>query len=205
MRAIILLTLLATSQAAPAAPAKNAVPLAVKTAATAKPPTKSVPLASKNVLGHVQLSAEQKKTMHWGCVNACRPSPVESKCVTACEAASYRCIDETGPGETPKDTKKCQDGVLKLYKETKGLKKKEKKAGKKGGKKDAKKGDKKAKKVEKKKAKSLLQVAEAEGDDDDGAEETAADEEQSQDGVGDGDDTTTGPAVTLRRISPLCR
>jgi len=156
MRAIVLLTILTASQAAPAATAKEAAPLkkeALKLKAVVKAPT-------------VQLSAEQKKTMHWGCVSACKPSPVESKCVTACEAASYRCIDETGPGETPKDTKKCQDGVLKLYEETKGLKKEEKKkdgkkAAKKGGKKDAKTSDKKA---EKKKAKSLLQVVR---DDDD--------------------------------------
>jgi len=41
----------------------------------------------------------------------------------------YKCIDETGPNETPADTKKCQDGVLKLYQETKGIEKKEEKKG----------------------------------------------------------------------------
>merc|ERR1719199_1201761 len=67
--------------------------------------------------------------MHFGCVSACKPSPIESKCATACEAAMYKCIDETGPNETPKDTKKCQDGVLKHYEETKGVEKKEEKKG----------------------------------------------------------------------------
>merc|ERR1719440_2028368 len=76
--------------------------------------------------------------MHFGCVSACHPSPVESKCVTACEAESYRCIDETGPNETPEDTKKCQDGVLKHYTETKGIEKKEE-AKKEEGKKEEKK------------------------------------------------------------------
>merc|ERR1712146_604491 len=75
----------------------------------------------------VRLSAEQQKTAHWGCVQACHPSPVESKCVTACEAAMYKCIDHTGPSETPEDTDQCQGGVLKLYKETKGIKKEAKK------------------------------------------------------------------------------
>merc|ERR1719440_176869 len=65
--------------------------------------------------------------MHFGCVEACKPSPVESKCVTACEAKMYGCIDHTGPNETPEDTQKCQDGVLKLYTETKGVEKKEEK------------------------------------------------------------------------------
>merc|ERR1719437_376163 len=99
-------------------------------------PVKTAPLATKKANGHVQLSAEQQKTMHSGCVNACKPSPVESKCVTACEAAMYKCIDETGPMETPKDTDKCQGDVIKLYTETKGVEKKEEK---KEGKKEAKK------------------------------------------------------------------
>merc|ERR1719453_1469395 len=80
----------------------------------------------------VQLSAEQQKTMHWGCVNACKPSPVESKCVTACEAAMYKCIDETGPNETPKDTDACQAKNLKHFTETKGVEKKEEKKEEKG-------------------------------------------------------------------------
>jgi len=99
---------------------------------------RTAPLAAKKVDGHVQLSVQQQKTMHSGCVSACKPSPVESKCVTACEAEMYKCIDETGPNETEEDTKKCQDGVLKKYTETKGLppKKEEKKEeGKKEGKK----------------------------------------------------------------------
>merc|ERR1712129_17987 len=88
---------------------------------------KSPPLAAKKVQGHATMSVEQQKTMHSGCVSACSPSPVESKCVTAREAAMYKCIDETGPNETPADTKKCQDGVLKKYQETKGVEKKEEK------------------------------------------------------------------------------
>merc|ERR1711924_527332 len=79
------------------------------------------------VTKHVQFTAEQQKHMHFGCVSACHPSPVESKCVTACEAESYRCIDETGPNENEDDTKKCQDKVLKHYQETKGIEKKEEK------------------------------------------------------------------------------
>merc|ERR1719269_404459 len=87
----------------------------------------AAPLAVKRVNGHVQLSAEQKKAMHWGCVSACKPSPVESKCVTACEAAMYKCIDHTGPNETPKDTDACHAKTLKHYEETKGVEKKEEK------------------------------------------------------------------------------
>merc|ERR1712028_858 len=85
---------------------------------------KSPPLAAKKVQGHVTLSVDQQKTMHSGCVSACKPSPVESKCVTACEVAMYKCIDETGPNETPKDTKACSEKALKLYEETKGIEKK---------------------------------------------------------------------------------
>merc|ERR1719486_609830 len=40
--------------------------------------------------------------MHWGCVNACKPSPVEAKCVTNCESAMYKCIDELVPTRLPK-------------------------------------------------------------------------------------------------------
>merc|ERR1711939_323034 len=85
-------------------------------------------LAAKPDAKHVQLNAEQKKHMHFGCVESCKPSPVESKCVTACEAAMYKCIDETGPNETPEDTEKCQSGVLKFYTDTKGLDKAAEKA-----------------------------------------------------------------------------
>merc|ERR1719159_2337360 len=101
--------------------------MSVTSAAKPADVSKAAPLASKKVDGHVQLSAEQQKTMHSGCVNSCKPSPVESKCVTACETAMYKCIDETGPNETPKDTKKCTDKVLKHYTETKGVEKKEEK------------------------------------------------------------------------------
>merc|ERR1712167_237914 len=115
---------------------------------TGPPPEEVAPsvdddLALKAIHGHVHLRAEQKKTMHFGCVTAC-VGPVESKCVTACEAAMYKCIDETGPNETPKDTEACQGKVLKLYKETKGIEKKEEKKEEKAGK-DAKKEEKKAK------------------------------------------------------------
>merc|ERR1719230_537248 len=61
---------------------------------------------------HVQLNAEQQQHMHFGCVEACKPSPVESKCVTDCEAKMYGCIDHTGPNETPEDTEACQAKVL---------------------------------------------------------------------------------------------
>merc|ERR1740130_1069722 len=81
----------------------------------------ATPLTAKKVAGQVKLSAEQAELMHFGCVDACKPSPIESKCATACEAKMYRCIDETGPNETPEDTKKCQDAVLKVYEETKGI------------------------------------------------------------------------------------
>merc|ERR1719390_58520 len=123
---------------------------------TAPPATKAVqhaslPAKTVQAAKPVQLSAEQQKTMHWGCVNACKPSPVESKCVTACEAASYKCIDETGPNENDKDTAACQEKVLKHYEETKGVEKKEEKKAEKG---EAKKEENKAEK----KAKSFLQV-----------------------------------------------
>merc|ERR1719145_336774 len=72
--------------------------------------------------GKVQFKAEQEHK-HWGCLAACHPSPVESKCVTACETDMYQCVDETGPNETPEDTKKCQEKVLAYYQETKGLSK----------------------------------------------------------------------------------
>merc|ERR1719236_61344 len=62
--------------------------------------------------------------MHSGCVDACHSSQVESKCVTACEAAMYACIDHTGPAETPKDTDACQAKVLKQYKDSKRTKSK---------------------------------------------------------------------------------
>jgi hypothetical protein len=88
----------------------------------------------------VKFTAEQQKVAHSGCVTACRPSPVESKCVSACEVAMYKCIDETGPNETPKDTKACEDKTLKLYTDTKGVEKKEEKKA------EAKKGEKKAEK-----------------------------------------------------------
>jgi len=71
----------------------------------------------------LQFTAEQQKHAHSGCVAACTPSPVESKCVSACEVAMYQCIDHTGPNETPKDTKACEDKTLKLYAETKGVEK----------------------------------------------------------------------------------
>merc|ERR1719217_1587490 len=66
----------------------------------------------------VQFNAHQHAS--FGCLAACHPSPVESKCVTACEVDAYQCIDETGPNETPEDTKKCMDKILKHYQETKG-------------------------------------------------------------------------------------
>merc|ERR1740138_322132 len=89
------------------------------------------------------LTADQKKAAHWGCVDACKPSPVESKCITGCEAEYYQCNDAT-----------CQQKVLANYKETKGIvKKEEKKEEKKGeAKKEEKKGEEKKeeKKAEKK-------------------------------------------------------
>merc|ERR1719389_1008940 len=139
----------------------------------------AAPIATKKVDGHVQLTAEQQKTMHWGCVNACKPSPVESKCVTACEAASYKCIDETGPNEKPEDTEKCQADVLKLYEETKGVEKKEEKKGN-ATKAEGKKEEKKAEK----KAKMFLQVDDDE--DDDVADATEAmNEDQGEDTISD--------------------
>jgi len=70
------------------------------------------------------LTVDQQQHMHSGCVDACHSSQVESKCVTACEAAMYACIDHTGPAETPKDTDACQAKVLKQYKESKRTKSK---------------------------------------------------------------------------------
>merc|ERR1719265_1484832 len=96
----------------------------------------------------LQFKQEQRKAGHSECVAACGPSPTESKCVTACEVAVYKCIDHTGPNENEEDTKKCIDKALKLYQETKGLEKKEEK---KEGKKDEKKEGKKEAKKEAKK------------------------------------------------------
>jgi hypothetical protein len=131
----------------------------------------------------VKLTVEQQKLAHSGCVSACSPSPVESKCVTACEVTMMKCIDETGPNETPKDTKSCEDKTLKLYTETKGVEKKaEKKA-------DAKKeGKKEEKKAEKKK--SFLQIRNI---DDDNAEaaEMARLEAQSDKDMGEDDDESS--------------
>jgi len=182
MRAIVLLTLIGV--AAAATPAVKAAPVAKTIAPAAKavkPVAKAAPLVAKKVAGPVALSAEQKKVMHWGCVSACKPTPIEAKCATACEAKMYRCIDETGPNEDEKDTKKCQDKVLKLYEETKGVEKKEeKKDAKKGDKKEAKKGEKKEAKKEEKKAKMFLQVADVDDDEiaygDDAEEESTSDE-----------------------------
>merc|ERR550537_1853253 len=62
-----------------------------------------------------------------GCVAACKPpSPVDSHCVTDCQQDMYQCIDETGPKENEKNTKACQDKVLKMYTDTKGLPEKKK-------------------------------------------------------------------------------
>jgi len=91
----------------------------------------------------VKLSAEAKKAAHFGCVSACKPSPVESKCVTACEAAHYQCLDVA-----------CQEANLKHFTETKGIEKKEEGNKTEG---NATKGDKKdAKKKEEKKKAALL-------------------------------------------------
>jgi len=132
----------------------------------------------------VQLSAakvEAKKLMHFGCVSACEPSPIESKCATACEAEAYRCIDETGPNETPEDTKKCTDKVIANYQKTKGL------PAKKEG--NATKGNATKAPEEKKKAKMFLQVKNI---DDDNAEaaEMARLEAQSDKDMGEDDDET---------------
>merc|ERR1711865_433900 len=83
----------------------------------------------------VQLSTEAKKVGHWGCVRACTPSPVESRCVTACEAEHYGCLDAV-----------CQAKVLKHYQDTKGIEKKEEKKKDKKAEKGKKGGDKKEKK-----------------------------------------------------------
>merc|ERR1711934_1145457 len=107
------------------------------------------PLAAKDSAASskkaMHLTVEQQKAAHWGCVDACKPSPVESKCVTACEAEFYQCNDAT-----------CQQKVLANYKETKGVEKKEEKKEEKKGeaKKEEKKGEEKKeeKKAEKKAA-----------------------------------------------------
>merc|ERR1712196_39826 len=39
----------------------------------------AAPVASKNK--PMQLTAEQQKAAHWGCTDACKPSPVDSRCV----------------------------------------------------------------------------------------------------------------------------
>merc|ERR1712194_472800 len=39
----------------------------------------------------LQLKTEAQKHAHFGCANACRPSPVESSCVTACETEWSQC------------------------------------------------------------------------------------------------------------------
>jgi hypothetical protein len=150
-------------------------------------PTDAAPLATKPAAGHVVMTAEQKKAAHSGCMSACSPTPVEAKCVTECETAMYRCIDETGPNETPKDTDKCQAGVLKLYTDTKGVAKKAE-AKKEGAKKEE-------KKAEKKKAKMFLQLSSKDVDDADDDVLYDADEE-SQDGddesAYEGDEDVTG-------------
>merc|ERR1719345_687346 len=133
------------------------------------PTTVAKPAAAKvtfNDLSALKLS-EQKRHMHAGCASACSPTPNESKCVTACEVASYKCIDHTGPNETPADTEKCQAKVLKLFTETKGIEKKEEKK-------------------EEKKAKMFLQMKNI---DDDNAEaaEMARLEDQSDKDMGEDD------------------
>jgi len=181
MRVIVAFAILGAAQAALLN--VRSLPETAKVSATSKA---AAPLVAKPMNGHVQLSAEQQKVMHSGCVNACSPSPVESKCVTACEAEMYRCIDETGPNENEKDTKKCQDKTLKHYGETKGIKKEEKNttAGNttKG---EAKKEEKKAEK----KAKMFLQVVDE--DDEDAAEwGEEHEEEEEQSAVDDEDEGT---------------
>jgi len=159
MRAIVLLTLVALAQGAPVAP-----------------------LAAKNVKGRVQLSA----TMHSGCVTACKPSPVESKCVTSCETTMYKCIDETGPNETPKDTDKCQQGALKAVIE--GIEKMKGATKAVANKTEGKKEEKKVEKKAEKKAKMFLQTGAA----DDFSDEAEADEEEESDASeGDEDSEST--------------
>merc|ERR1719409_1640879 len=163
---------------------------------TAPPATKAVqhavlPVKTVQAAKPVQLSAEQQKTMHWGCVNACKPSPIESKCVTACEAAAYKCVDETGPNETPKDTEACQAKNLKHFEETKGVEKKEeKKAEKKGDAKEGKKDAKKAEKKAEKKASVFLQMKRNIDDENAEAAEMARLEAQSDKDMGEDDDDT---------------
>merc|ERR1719487_2284372 len=110
---------------------------ALQSAAPVATPPAHAPLTAKVVEAlkqhsdearHMQLNAEQQIQVHFGCVDACKPSPVESKCVTACETTMYQCIDHTGPGETEKDTDACMEKVLKTYKETKGVEKKDENA-----------------------------------------------------------------------------
>jgi len=145
------------------------------------------PVEKKNAAKPLQLNAEQQQHMHFGCLEACKPSPVESKCVTACEAASYKCIDETGPNENEEDTKKCQDKVLKLYKETKGIEKKEEK-------KEEKKGEaKKEEKKEEKKAKMFLQVKNIDDDNAEAAEMARLEDQSDKDlGEDDSEGATSG-------------
>merc|ERR1711959_206731 len=102
---------------------------AAKAAAEAKIEEEKAKAAAEAKKAAASAVAEKQKAAHFGCVQACEPEIVESKCVTQCEAEYYQCGD-----------KKCQKKVLAHYKETKGI---DKKKGKKEGKKEEKKVDKK--------------------------------------------------------------
>merc|ERR1711959_24592 len=102
---------------------------AAKAAAEAKMEEEKARAAAEAKKAAALAVAEKQKAAHFGCVQACEPEIVESKCVTQCEAEYYQCGD-----------KKCQKKVLAHYKETKGI---DKKKGKKEGKKEEKKVDKK--------------------------------------------------------------
>merc|ERR1719203_6205 len=79
-------------------------------------------LAAKADSKHVQLSASERRLIHWGCSGACplleqgSHGSVSSSCVTKCEQAMYQCIDThtmSAKGEEiDKDTAKCQDDVM---------------------------------------------------------------------------------------------
>merc|ERR1719454_747457 len=78
----------------------------------------AAPLHTAPATQHMHFTAQQLKETKFGCEDACKPpSPVDSRCVTDCQQDMYQCIDETGPNENEKNTKACQEKVMKKYDE----------------------------------------------------------------------------------------
>jgi len=74
--------------------------------------------------------------LHWGCVSACGPHPINSMCVTECEVDMYQCIDKGDAGDSKMHVDKCQNAVLEKVAKENGVTRKDAIKKKKAGKED---------------------------------------------------------------------